>query len=324
MRTRRLLRSAGLAAVACLVGLVPVTHAQAAPDVEEIEAQIEATWNKLEPAIEEWNNIHNQLTKNKARSADLAKKIQPLELQVDLAMTRVSEIAAEFYKGGGTSAVNAILSSGSPTTLASQLTLLDQLAKQQQKQIAGVTAAKSKFADEKRKLDELIALQAKQDADLAARKKAIEVELNALQKLRIQAYGTSTVGGSLRIGVCPPVYIGGKAGTAVQFACSQIGKPYSWGAVGPNSYDCSGLTQAAWKKAGVSLTHYTGAQWNEGAVVSRANARPGDLVFFYSDLHHMGLYVGNGLMVHAPHAGDVVRMAYIDKSPIAGFRRPAS
>jgi cell wall-associated NlpC family hydrolase len=313
----------GVAAVAFVVGLLPVTVAHASPSVTEIEKQIDEAWNKLEPVIEQYNNIHSQLVKNRAKSADLARKIQPLQLQVDLALTRVGDIAAQYYMGGRTtSVVGAILSSGSPTTLADQLTMLDQLARVQQEQISSVTTVKSKYDGQKKQLDDLIALQAKQDADLSAKKKTIEVELDRLQKLRIQAYGTSAVGGSLRIGACPALYIGGAAGTAVKTACAQIGKRYVWGANGPSTFDCSGLTQYAWDAAGVSLTHYTGAQWHEGVSVSRANARPGDLVFFYSDLHHVGMYVGNGLMVHAPHSGDVVRMQYISVMPIAGFRRP--
>src|SRR5439155_983538 len=79
---------------------------------------------------------------------------------------------------------------------------------------------------------------------------------------------------------------------------------YIWGDAGPGGYDCSGLTLAAWASVGVTLGHYTGWQWNEGKPVSRANLRPGDLVFWYSDLHHMGMYVGGGWVVHAPHTGD--------------------
>ncbi len=320
---RTLLRAVGVCGAAFLVGLLPMTQAHADPTVPEIEKQIDDTWNRLEPIIEQYNNIHSQLTKNRAKSADLANKIAPLQLQVDLAYTRVGDIASQYYMGGGnTSAIRAILTSGSPTMLADQLTMLDQLAKLQRQQISAVADTKSKFDGEKKQLDDLIVLQAQQDADLAAKKKTIEAELDRLQKLRIQAYGTSTVGGVLRIGACPALYIGGAAGVAVTTACNQIGKSYVWGANGPSTFDCSGLTQYAWGKAGVSLTHYTGAQWREGVAVPASQARPGDLVFFYSDLHHMGIYVGNGLMVHAPHSGDVVRMQYVNAMPLAGYRRP--
>jgi cell wall-associated NlpC family hydrolase len=88
-------------------------------------------------------------------------------------------------------------------------------------------------------------------------------------------------------------------------------------------FQCSGLTQYAWQAAGVSLTHFTGAQRREGTPVSRSELRPGDLVFFYSDLHHVGMYVGNGLMVHASRSGVPVKMARIDRGvPYMGARRP--
>lgn len=322
MSSRTIVRAVVGAAAAICVGLLPAANAYAEPTVQEIEAQIEQTWTKLEPLIEQYNNIHSQLKKNQQKSTDLAKRIQPLQLQVDLALDQVGEIAAQYYKGGGhNSTLVAILSSGSPTTLADQLTMLDQLARSQQEQISAVRTARDQFGAEKKQLDDLIALQAKQDADLAAKKQTIESEMNRLQALRRQLYGNTSAGGSLRIGVCPPILPGGKAATAVKYACGKIGSPYVWGASGPSSFDCSGLTQAAWAAAGVSLTHYTGAQWREGTPVSASAALPGDLVFFYSDLHHVGLYVGNGLMVHAPTSGDYVRMAYVNKFPVAGYRR---
>jgi cell wall-associated NlpC family hydrolase len=303
------------------LGLLPAATAHAAPSVSEIEKQLDEQWEKLEPVIEQYNKVHSELKANQKKAAALQKKIQPLALQADLALDRVGTIASRYYKTGPSSDLNALLATGDPTTLADQLAMLDRLAKQQREQIAGVIEVRDKYYAEKQKLDALIAQQKKQDAELAAKKKQINAEMDRLQKLRIAAYGSSTSGGSLRIGPCPAVYIGGAPGIAVKTACAQIGKPYVWGANGPDSFDCSGLTQYSWGKAGVSLTHFTGAQWREGTSVSRANARPGDLVFFFSDLHHVGMYVGNGLMVHASRAGQPVKMAYIDNMPIAGFKR---
>ncbi|MGC4984394.1 NlpC/P60 family protein [Streptomyces sp. DT193] len=98
-----------------------------------------------------------------------------------------------------------------------------------------------------------------------------------------------------------------KAAEALAFARAQIGKPYVWGATGPDSYDCSGLTQAAWKAAGVSLPRVTYDQVNAGTTVALADAQPGDLVFFYDDISHVGLYIGDGMMIHAPKPGAYVR-----------------
>ncbi|MFF2095213.1 NlpC/P60 family protein [Streptomyces sp. NPDC058202] len=117
-----------------------------------------------------------------------------------------------------------------------------------------------------------------------------------------------------------------KAGKALAFARTQIGKPYVWGATGPDSYDCSGLTQAAWKAAGVSLPRVTYDQVNAGTTVSLTDAKPGDLVFFYDDISHVGLYIGNGMMIHAPKPGAYVReesIYYDGTSAIHSVVRPA-
>jgi len=109
---------------------------------------------------------------------------------------------------------------------------------------------------------------------------------------------------------------------AVNAALRQVGDPYVWGAAGPNAFDCSGLTQWAWGHAGVSLDHFTGSQWNQGRHVSRNALKPGDLVFFHADLGHVGLYVGGGRMVVAPHAGARVRVDPVNWGSYVGAVRP--
>ncbi|WP_405772575.1 NlpC/P60 family protein [Streptomyces sp. NBC_01538] len=117
-----------------------------------------------------------------------------------------------------------------------------------------------------------------------------------------------------------------KADKALAFARAQVGKPYVWGAAGPDSYDCSGLTQAAWRAAGVTLPRTTYDQVNAGTTVSLSDIQPGDLVFFYDDISHVGLYLGNGMMIHAPKPGAYVReesIFYDGESTIHSVVRPA-
>ncbi len=105
---------------------------------------------------------------------------------------------------------------------------------------------------------------------------------------------------------------------------AQRGKPYVWAASGPGSFDCSGLTQYAYEAAGISLPHSSRMQSQMGTAVSRADLQPGDLVFFYSPVSHVGIYIGNGQMVHAPTSGDVVKVAAIDSmGGYSGARRIA-
>ncbi|MBO8195196.1 C40 family peptidase [Streptomyces oryzae] len=115
----------------------------------------------------------------------------------------------------------------------------------------------------------------------------------------------------------------GRSALAVAFARSALGKPYVWGGTGPSGYDCSGLTQAAWKAAGVSLPRTTYSQIHAGKRVSRGELAPGDLVFFYDSVSHVGLYIGGGRMIHAPRPGTSVRVAPVGQMPFAGAVRPA-
>ena len=321
---KRVLRSliCSTAAIAIVV-TGSATAARATPSPSTVEDQIDEQWNKLEPIIEQYNNVHNKLKANRAAVNKISGRLQPLQRQVDVAMAQVRGLAVDAYKQGSPSALDAMLISGSPTGLADKLTFLDHYARHQREQISGVAALRDRYAADKQRLDVLTQSLAVRDADLAKTKKTIEKKITDLQKLRIRAYGAGGgEGGSLRTGPCPVTYTNDQGGRAAQKACSLIGRPYVFGAEGPNSFDCSGLTKTAWGSVGVHLEHYTKDQWGQGRPVSRSELRAGDLVFYYSDLHHVGIYVGGNTIVHAPHTGDHVRMASIDRGPIAGYRRP--
>ncbi|MBN6050833.1 C40 family peptidase, partial [Nonomuraea sp. RK-328] len=116
---------------------------------------------------------------------------------------------------------------------------------------------------------------------------------------------------------------------AANWALTQLGKPYVWAADGPSSYDCSGLTMRAWEQVGVRLDHWTGTQWTSGPHIPLDQLRRGDLLFFGYEsedpgtIHHVGIYVGDDMMVHAPQTGDVVRVASMWRSDLVGATRPA-
>ncbi|CAM5498122.1 hypothetical protein SPURM210S_06316 [Streptomyces purpurascens] len=112
-----------------------------------------------------------------------------------------------------------------------------------------------------------------------------------------------------------------RAAAAVSYAYQKLGSPYVWGATGPNAFDCSGLVQAAYRSAGVSLPRTTYSQIAAGRRVSRSELLPGDLVFYYAGISHVGIYVGNGQMIHAPNSAAPVRVAPLDEMPYAGATR---
>jgi cell wall-associated NlpC family hydrolase len=298
---------------AVIVGLLPAAHAHAAPapSVQQIEAQIDALWNQLEPLVEQFNGLHYQLQQNLAKQAALTRQLAPLQMQVDLSMTRVGVLSASLYESGPGSNVAALLSANSPDDFLGQLTTINAMARQQQLQISSTRDQVDAYNKQKAPLDALIEQQRQQDAQLAVRKQQIQGQMDQLQKLRQLAYGASGTapGGALKPVPCPTVYIGGPAGKAIGYACAHIGAPYVWAASGPTSFDCSGLTMAAWASAGYSLAHFTVTQKQQTIRIGFGDLRPGDLVFFFNDVHHVAIYAGGGWVVHAPHPGDRVRMA---------------
>ncbi|HYN97205.1 MAG TPA: NlpC/P60 family protein [Pilimelia sp.] len=310
-------------AATALVGAAP---AAAEPSVAEIERQIDVAWNRLEPVIERHNLTRQQLAARRKKAADLTRRIAPLQRRIDVAMGRVGDFAARQYKGGNASTATAFLRGGSPSTLAERLQVLDRYAKSQQAEVRGVVRLKEQYLAQKAPLDRLIADLAKTDAQLAARAKQIDAEITKLEALRLQAYGSGGSTGSLRPAPCPVAYPGGDAGAAIKFACAQIGKPYRWGAEGPGAYDCSGLTSAAWAKGDVSLPHNAAAQRRAVPSVKRSQLRPGDLVFYYGDVHHVALYAGRhdgtDWIVHASRAGQPVAMRKMDNGDIHSYGRP--
>ncbi|MET7804522.1 NlpC/P60 family protein [Micromonospora chersina] len=298
------------------------TAAHAEPSVTEIERQIDQDWNKLEPIIEQVNATREQLAAKRKQAAALAKQIAPLQARVDAALGQVGGLAADAYKGDNNlSTVNALLGSRSPSELVDGLALLDRFANRQQAQVRTVAELRDQLAAKKQPLDVMIGELARTEAQLAAKKKQIDAEIVKLQKLRLKVYGSGG-GGPLRPAPCPAGYPGGPAGVAVKFACAQIGKIYVWGAAGPDHYDCSGLTMAAWAKAGVSLPHNARQQHDVTRRVSRSELRAGDLVFYYSDLHHVAMYVGDGWVVHASQSGKPITMKRVDDGQINSYGRP--
>ena len=186
-----------------------------------------------------------------------------------------------------------------------------------------MSAIKGEYDAQKAPIDQVVAELAAQDADLGEKKKQIEARLTELQKLRQQAYGTSAGTGTFRPWPCPGAYEPTNGHKAATFACNQAGAKYAWAAEGPTSYDCSGLTLAAWRHVGVGLPHNAEAQRRAMPYVNRADLRVGDLVFYYRDLHHVAIYVGDGKVMHAPSFGDFVRMKAIeDVGPVHSYGRP--
>ncbi|HET6358244.1 C40 family peptidase [Streptomyces sp.] len=204
--------------------------------------------------------------------------------------------------------------------LAEARALLSKLTAEEKARLAALERQKQEEARLKAEA------QAKAEAEARAKEEAA-AEAARQQQEAAQSQDTSTgtgtdTGTSTGTGTADSTYAA-KADKVLAFARAQIGKPYVWGASGPSSYDCSGLTQAAWKAAGVDLPRTTWDQVNVGTRVATKDLLPGDLVFFYDDISHVGIYIGDGMMIHAPKPGTNVREESIYYMPIYGSVRPA-
>lgn len=296
--------------------------AHADPSPGEIESQIDQKWNKLEPLLEKWNGVHQKLVDNQKKVKKLEKKIKPLKAKVEKAVDRVSTMAVRYYEFGPATKLNALLLSGSPTTFVKQLNMLNEVARSETSEVASVNKLRAKYERQEQPIADLVASLSAQQKKLSKEKKDLRSQLDELQKMRLAAYGDTSGTGSLRPVACPQVYTGDAGSRAAKFACQQIGKPYVWAADGPDSYDCSGLTMAAWDSVGVSLPHNAYQQKQVTDRVSRSDLKPGDLVFYYSDVHHVVMYVGNGWVVSAPTTGEDVQMQHLDTSRVNSYGRP--
>jgi cell wall-associated NlpC family hydrolase len=306
----------GLVAVGVLA---PAAAAHADPSVQQIEAQITAQSTQLEKIIEQYNKVTEELKASQAAAAKANADLGPLTDQLNSASTRIGVIAASAYKGAPLAQLSGVFEASDPSSVVDRLTTLDQMTKFENGQLQNFATTKTRTDAEKAKLDKLVADQAAQRQSLDDQKKKITADVAQLQALRNKVYGAQQP--SVATPSTPPTYVAGKAGTAVKFAYAQLGKPYEWAAEGPNSYDCSGLTLAAWRASGVSLPHNAEMQYNSLPHVSRAALQPGDLVF-YSNLGHVGIYVGNSQIIHAPAPGDHVRVASVDMMTPYGYARP--
>jgi len=318
MRLGVLLRPA-LVGAALMAVLMPATAAKADPTPSQIASQISSESARLEQVVEQYNKVTEDLKASQAAADQLAAQIQPLSVQLTEASKLVSQLAVRAYQGGAAAELSAMFAVTDPATVVDRMTTMDQVSRIERNRITAATDAKTRFDAESTKLSQTIADQTAQQQALDAQKKEIDANLAQLNELKRKVNGQTQSGGARYTGPIPSV--SGAAGVAVSFAYNAIGTPYVWAGASPSGYDCSGLTMAAWAAAGVSLPHNAAMQWNKLPHIGRASLAPGDLVF-YSGLNHVGIYVGDGQIIHAPTFGDHVRLASVDVMPPYGYARP--
>ena len=298
---------------------------------EEAATLVAEASHELEVVTEKFNEARETLRQQKAEVADAEKAAADAEDQLAELDGQVRELARTAYTGDSpTATLDLMLTSDSADEFLSSLGTLDAIAGHTDEALTEVAAAADE-AESTRAAAEAAAEEAEaalerireQQADLEARIADYEEqyeELSADEQAAVdQAHGGTAVA-TPQAAPAP----GRAAQVAVDTAMAQIGDPYVWAAAGPDAFDCSGLTQYAYAAAGVSLPHSSSMQSQMGTPVSRSELQPGDLVFFYSPVSHVGMYIGNGQMVHASTSGTPVQVASLDSmGSYSGARRVA-
>ncbi len=338
---------AGLAGAAALSVLpTGIGHADPKPTLREVEQRVNALNDKVDVVVELYANSKLQLATASRQAAVAQARVTAAQVVLDAIKKSMGGVAAAAYRAGGTDQFVQLASTSTPQTFLDRASSLNRIAAGQSAQMAAAATARHRLATARAEAAQAQAASAAVATSMASQKNQIETalaqeqhllnSLKAEERTRLAAARAATVRAASAAAratrasavVVPSVqasYSGpasGRAGIAVQEAFKQLGKPYVWGASGPNSFDCSGLTMWAWGHAGVSLPHSAAAQYSSGRQVSQSEVQPGDLVFFGSPIHHDGIYIGGGQMISAPHTGDVVKIQPAFRSDYVGASRP--
>jgi cell wall-associated NlpC family hydrolase len=323
----RTLRATALAAssllTAAAIGGFGPPRAQAEPPTADPDREATAASQKLETIVEQFNTAQEGLRVTQDQLAAADAQLAPLAQQVDELQRQVATIAVGAYKATGDSPLTTLLGANSPGMLLNQLMLLDHLARDHKRDLNALRAATDRYQAQRRDLAALAGRQATESAELSASKAAVESALAQWQSLRAQApeYGQARATRGAARDWFVPVFPDDPGGAALRFAFAQLGKNYQWAAAGPDTYDCSGLVLASWRTVGRNLPHSAAMQWNGTPHIQRDQLRPGDLVFYFNDIHHVAMYAGDGRVIQAPRTGEQVSVHQMDFAPIHGYGR---
>jgi len=309
---RRAAVLAGTIAVCAAVlpaGAAEATTARPAssnPTLDAILAKANALSQQIDVLSQQYDSLKIQLTQAQQEAALARQNAARDEGIFTQDQGSIAAIAIENYMTGGMNPTLQLLTTNSPQSLLDRASIMTQLERENGAEVNLVAGAEAAA----KRAEAAAAQQEKRATGLTSQ---MQAKVEAIQQkedfFNSQAFAQAAAIFQ-QTGQYPDITVtGDSVGVqALRFALSRIGDPYVWGAAGPDDFDCSGLVMWAYAQVGISLEHFTGDQWNEGEHISRDQLEPGDLVFFYADLGHVGMYVGNGLMVDAPTFGQVVQV----------------
>ncbi|WP_189957519.1 C40 family peptidase [Streptomyces alanosinicus] len=339
--TARTAATLALAGAATATGFDGTGHAEPQLTPAQVKAKVDKLYQEAETATEQYDGAKEKTDSAQRRLNTLRDETARKQDGLNTARDTLGSFATAQYRDGGFAPAWQLALSGDPDRYLEGAALTERVGDRQ-------AAAVSDVREQLREIErlrgaarvQLTSLRSRQ-AQLRRQKKTITGKLGEARRLlagltarqrtevtgdgstpdRASRWASDTRGTLEQAG--PATTANARASAAIAYAYAKLGSPYVWGAAGPSAFDCSGLVQAAYRSTGISLPRTTYAQINAGRRVSRSELQPGDLVFFYSGVSHVGIYVGNGQMIHAPNPSAPVRLAPVDLMPFAGATRVA-
>ena len=306
-RTATLAGAAALASLVLPSGLSSAAPRQPATDLKALLAKARVLSNQINTLDEQYNGLRIQLSQARIQQKVAQRTYAQDIVRLSAGQLSIGQLAAQSYMNNGLDSTLSLLTSTNAQNMISRAAIMQQLQTQNSDRVGQMVAAVEAAQRAKASAQQQGKIASRLAAAMAVKRQAAQKKISLLNsKVFAKAMAVfKQTGNYPNINIPTANTIGAQA---LRFALTKRGDPYVWGAAGPSSFDCSGLVLWAYAQVGISLPHFTGDQWNMGVHVARADLQPGDLVFFYPDIGHVGLYIGNGLMVDAPNFGETVQV----------------
>jgi cell wall-associated NlpC family hydrolase len=323
-RKRLIAGAAGIAAIG-VAGIIPAaTPAQADPDIDDVRKKVDKLYTQAEAANEDYSNAKLRLQDLKDQLEDLNSDEKRQSKELDKIRAELRDSVLRQFEGSDVSAVGQVITSEDPqeflaglSTVSSYNALQADLLARYNTEAEALQVRREATEDAKSQMAKIKTTMQQKKSEIDKKYEAAQAELDELEADELEEFQSTDT--SIPSNLPPP---SGRAKVAVDYALAQVGDAYVYGATGTESWDCSGLTMGAWGQAGVSLPHSSSAQYSSGPQVSRDQLAPGDLVFYYSPISHVGIYIGNGMIVHASNPSTGVKVSPMDEMPYTGAVRP--
>ncbi|MGL5811420.1 MAG: NlpC/P60 family protein [Nocardioides sp.] len=310
--------------------ILPAGPTTAKPDIADVKKRVDALYHEAEAAQERYHDAKLEYDALKRDLGALRADQRRQDARVEAARGELGRSIARQYVGESIGAVGQVIVSDDPSAFLGRLSTMSAYNDIQTSLYDDYKTELKALNLRRQATDQRVAQATKVESRLAKEQKAVDAKLAEAKSVlsdleaeeRAKLVSRSSSRGTDDAAPLPDVPASGRGGVALRFALAQVGDAYVFGAAGPGAWDCSGLTMVAWAQAGVGLPHSSSAQFGSGPRISSSDLQPGDLVFFYSPISHVGLYAGGGQVVHAARPGEGVKVSPMSEMPYAGAVRP--